>query len=83
MSKKKRIRYADIIIALCVTVGIVITGAVLYEYHRLDTVLPSGVITGLFSFWGGELLIIALRQIFGSDVVSQAKKSKQNEEMFP
>ena len=78
MSKKKRIKYADAIIACCVIVCIIITGAVLYEYHRLDTVLPSGVLTALLSFWGGELLIIALRQIFGSDVIKQAKGKEEN-----
>lgn len=79
MSKKKRIKFADAIIALCVLMGIVITAAVLYEYHRLDTVIPAGVLTCLFGFWGGELLTIALRQIFGSDVVSQ--KYKKDEEI--
>lgn len=76
MSKKKKLKYADAIIAVCVIVCIVITASVLYEYHRLDTVLPSGVLTALMGFWGGELLIIALRQIFGSDVVKQAKQPK-------
>lgn len=83
MPKSKRIKFADAIIVLCVVMGILITGAVLYEYHRLDTVLPSSSLTVLFGFWGGELLIIALRQIFGSDVVSQKHKPKQEEEMFP
>lgn len=73
MKKKK---FADIVVALCIAVSAVITAAVVWEYHRLNTVIPSGVLTALFGFWGGELLIIALRQIFGSDVVSQAKQTK-------
>ena len=53
--------------------GCLITACVIYEYHRLDTVVPSGVLTGLLAFWGGELLTIALRQIFGSDVLQKQK----------
>ena len=83
MSKAKRIKFADAIIVLCVVMGILITGAVLYEYHRLNTVLPSSCLSVLFGFWGGELLIIALRQIFGSDVVSQKHNPKQQEENYP
>lgn len=73
---KNKKKFADIVVALCIAVSAVITAAVVWEYHRLDTVIPSGVLGALLGFWGGELLIIALRQIFGSDVVSQAKQTK-------
>ena len=76
--KRKRIRLADTIIVICVSVGGLITACVIYEYHRLDTVIPSGVLTALLGFWGGELLTIALMQIFGSDVVSQKNKPKED-----
>lgn len=71
---KKLLTYANAIIGICVIVSIIITACVLYEYHRLNTVLPAGVLTALLGFWGGELLIIALRQIFGSDVIKQARQ---------
>lgn len=71
MSKKKKNRFANWIITLCVVVGVVITGATLYGYHRLDVPLPGDVLGKLFLFWGGELLIVALRQIFGSDCVKR------------
>lgn len=74
MSKKKRNRFANAIIALCVAAGIAITGAALYGYHRLDIPLPGDVLGKLLMFWGGELLIVALRQIFGSDCVKRTKK---------
>lgn len=67
----KKARFANLIIVLCVTMSAAITAAVVYEYHRLDTVLPAGVLTALLGLWGGELLIIALRQIFGSDVLDR------------
>ena len=63
--------FANVIIALCVAMGMGVTAAVLYEYHRLDTVLPSGVVSALLALWGGELLIVALRQIFGSDALGR------------
>lgn len=69
----KKATFANIIIAVCIIVGVIITGAILYEYHRLDTVIPAGVVTALFALWGGELLIIALRQIFGSDAITKSK----------
>lgn len=67
---KKR-RFVHGIIALCVAMSGAITAAVLYEYHRLDTVLPAGVLTALLGLWGGELLIVALRQVLGSDVLDK------------
>lgn len=67
----KKTRFANWIIALCVVMSAAITAAALYEYHRLDTVLPASVLTALLGLWGGELLIIALRQIFGSDVLER------------
>ena len=75
-----RIKFANIIIVFCVTVSFFITLCILWEYHRLDEVIPSGVLGGLLGFWGGELLIIALRQIFGSDVMA---RKKDDEEHFP
>ena len=69
--KRKR-KFADIIIA-CIAISLGITLVTLYEYHRLDEVLPSGVVTALLGLWGGDLLIIALRQIFGSDVTHKRK----------
>ena len=73
---KKKKKFANAVIVLCILVSAAITAAVVWEYHRLDTVIPSGVLGALLGFWGGELFIIALRQIFGSDVVSQAKQTK-------
>lgn len=73
MSKKKKKIFANIIIAVCILISLLITIAVIYEYHRLDTVIPSGVLGALLGLWGGELLIIAIRQIFGSDVPVKMK----------
>lgn len=67
----KKARFVNLIIALCIAMSAAVTAAVVYEYHRLDTVLPAGVLTALLGLWGGELLIIALRQIFGSDVLDK------------
>ena len=65
----KKAVFANVIIAVCIVLSAAVTAAVVYEYHRLDTVMPAGVVTALLGLWGGELLIIALRQIFGSDVM--------------
>lgn len=83
MPKSKKNRFANIIVIICVAMDIIITFAVLYEYHRLNTAIPNGVLGVLAGMYSSELLICALRQIFGSNVVSQAKKPKQEEEMYP
>lgn len=69
MSRKKKNQFANKVVKYCLAVTTVITGAVIFEYHRLGIVIPSGVLGVLIGFWGGELLIVALRQIFGSDVI--------------
>lgn len=79
MMKKRKITFANTIIVFCVGVAALITASVLWEYHRLCTVIPSGVLGVLFGFWGGELLLIALRQIFGSDVPTKTKKSAETD----
>lgn len=72
----KKLVFANVIIAVCISLSASVTAAVVYEYHRLDTVMPAGVVTALLGLWGGELLIIAIRQIFGSDVIT--KKNSNN-----
>ena len=42
----------------------------------MSTVMPAGVVTALLGLWGGELLIIALRQIFGSDVMRKPPEGR-------
>ena len=74
MSRKRKNRFANGVIIFCLAVTTALTAAVVWEYRRLDTVIPSGVLGVLIGFWGGELLIIALRQIFGSDIVKQNAK---------
>lgn len=76
----KRATFANIVIIVCVSISAAITTAVVYEYHRLDTVMPPGVVTSLLGLWGGELLIIAIRQIFGSDVISKKNSSNSGNE---
>ena len=72
----KKFIFANVIIVACIPLSAAVTAAVVYEYHRLDTVMPAGVVTALLGFWGGELLIIALRQIFGSDVMRKPPEDR-------
>ena len=51
----------------------------LLEYGLLEVPIPSDVLAVLIGFWGGELLIVALRQVFGSDIINKRK----NEEDLP
>jgi hypothetical protein len=53
----------------------VVTGVILYEYHRLDALLGAGEIGALMAVWGGELLLIVVRQVLGSDI----RKNKDSE----
>ena len=79
MTKRRRLSFANAVILLCVAMSGAITAAVVYEYHRLDTVLPAGVVTALLGLWGGELLIVALRQIFGSDAVGGGRSDSSGD----
>lgn len=82
MNKKKRITLANVIIVFCVIVNSIIAAVTLFEYHRLNEVVSAGVLTALIAPTTGELLIVALRQIFGQDVIKQAKQI-QDEENYP
>ena len=77
--RKRRNNAANIFVTISLVMCIIITLVVLYDYHRLDIVLGSGEITALMALWGGELLIIALRQIFGSDVLHKRKEEEDEE----
>lgn len=68
--------FADVIIGICLSMSAIVTGFTMYEYHRLSEAMPSGVVSALLLLWGGELLILAVRQIFGSDVIGKAKGSE-------
>ena len=72
--KRKNI-FADAIIGICLSMSAIVTVFTMYEYHRLGEVMPSGVVSALLLLWGGELLILAVRQIFGSDVIRTAKSA--------
>lgn len=80
MSKKKKNRFANGIILLCVLAGVIITLETLWGYRRLDIPLPGDVLKNLFLFWGGELLVLALRQIFGSDFIQKIKDKGSGDE---
>lgn len=67
--------FVNVIIGICLAISSVITAAVVYEYHRLDTVMPASVVTALLGLWGGELLIVAARQVLGSDAISKKPQS--------
>ena len=67
--------FANVIIAVCIGVSLFITLAAVWEYHRLDTVMPAGALTALLGLWGGELLIVAARQVLGSDAVGRSRRT--------
>lgn len=69
MTKKSKIRFADIIIVICVALMSFLIFATVYEYHRLTEPMPASVLAILMGGPTGELLTIACRQVFGSDVV--------------
>ena len=78
-AETKKNRFANAVVAVCLAVTAFVTAAVIYEYHRLDSVIPASVLGTLFGFWGGELLTVAVRQIFGSDLPAKLAKSPDGE----
>lgn len=79
MNKKKKNTFANKIIAMCVIMCTIITITTLTQYWTLSVAIPSAVLGTLVGFWGGELLIVALRQIFGSDVLDKTKKKSADD----
>lgn len=76
-TKKRTKRFVDVLIVLCLLMCAIVTAFVLYEYHRLDTVLGAGELTALLAVWGGELLLIVVRQVLGSDVIQKHKNEEE------
>ena len=76
--KKKISIFANIIISVSISVGLFMTVYTLFEYGRLGVPIPSDVLAVLIGFWGGELLIIALRQVFGSDIMNKKKNESED-----
>lgn len=68
-TKRRTKRFVDVLIVLCLIMCAIITFNTLVEYHRLDMVLSAAEITALMVPWGGELLLIVVRQAIGSDVI--------------
>ena len=68
-TKRHTKRFVDVLIVLCLIMCAIITFNTLVEYHRLDMVLSAAEITALMVPWGGELLLIVVRQAIGSDVI--------------
>jgi membrane protein YdbS with pleckstrin-like domain len=79
-AKKRVRRFVDALIVLCLLMCAIVTVVVLYEYHRLDVVLGAGEITALLAVWGGELLLIVVRQVLGSDVIQKHKNEEELEQ---
>ncbi len=72
---RRRNIFADIVVTLCLLMGGFITVGTMWEYHRLDVPMPADVILALMGLWGGELLILAARQILGSDALSWSHRT--------
>lgn len=78
--KKKISLFANTIISVSISVGLFITLITMIEYWVLGIPVPSDVLAVLIGFWGGELLIVALRQVFGSDIMHK-KKNNESEDL--
>ena len=75
---RRVIRFTDAIISLCLVMCLIVTISVLTEYHRLDTVLGASEIAALLAVWGGELLLIVVRQVLGSDLPGRRKENEDD-----
>ncbi len=69
--KKRKRRFVDRIILLCLIVCLGVTVMALTEYRRLDTVMGADVLGVIYAIWGGELLLIVVRQVLGSDITKR------------
>lgn len=51
--------FSKAVVIICIAVSLAITIVTLYRAE-----LTSGVLTALYGFWGGELLLLCLKRIF-------------------
>lgn len=65
---KKKNKFANRIIVLCIIILIIVTLFTLYSYWRIAEPIPNSVLATICGTWGGELLLICLRQVLGSDL---------------
>lgn len=65
---KKIFSFVNLIIIYCLGAMTIITAITMYDYHRLDVVIPPELYSQFVLFFGGELLMLVVRQVLGSDV---------------
>lgn len=78
--KSKKNKFANRVVTTVIIVELIITLVVLGTYVWQRTVIPASIINALSAFWGGELLLLTLRQILGSDAISKDKKESNDSE---
>lgn len=66
--------FSNVVVAALLLAGILISAAVIYEYHRLDKAVPADVLSEILGFAAAELGILAGRQVVGSDALKNWRK---------
>lgn len=61
---KGRHLFSKVVVGYCLVMLTIITAAVVYVECKSEE-LSSGVVTALCGVWGGELLFLCLKRIFG------------------
>lgn len=69
--------FSKAVVLYCVLISTAITAAALVVCWRTQTI-SSGILTPLFGLWGGELLLLCLKRIFGDNSVTTKDKTDQN-----
>lgn len=80
-TEKKRNKFADILLSICITVMVYATVLTIASYYFAGEVIPADVFRSFVYFWGAEVITVALRQIFGSDVFDSIRKDKVKEDV--
>lgn len=80
--KKKKISvFANFIISTSIAMLVFITVLTLIQYWVLKVPIPSDVLAVIGGAWAGELVTIAARQIFGSDIIKK-KRDAESEDVL-
>ena len=78
--KKRKNRFADVLVTVCLVVVFLVDASVVWEYHRLNEPIPADVLAEMFGFITAELGILAGRQVVGPDALKWLKKGKVSPE---
>lgn len=75
MTKKKRHQFSKCIVILVLIVGLVLTAVCVKAWLSTNNI-DGYSLSVLMAFWGGELLLLCLKRVFGDTSKTEPEETK-------